>query len=1009
MTKTILYAFKTLALAAFLLAGPPTTAQTDGRSPMPVEPVTRHQPMKVARTGTQGKTVYGVLAFDYSDIYYTDGLVSFPLKGSETLTHVHLFGDATHGVTAGAYADGFYYVARATTDGTTEKAADLLKYDIDKDQTTTIGTLEGFGSYVADMSYDYSTHTMYAIERPGDMSSDLLTIDLTTGKSTKIADLDRRFFTLACTYGGQLYGISFEGDLCKIDKTTGAVTKVGATGLQPSYFQSMDFDHSDEQLYWAANLLEGTQEGGMARVDTLTGKATLLGPIGNLAEIAGLYIPFSASAPGTPAAVENFAITPDAGGANRAVLSWTNPVKTFDGKKLDVLSSVKVYRDKQLVKTLDGVHPGDEMTYTDELPVDAKGAFHTYSVLAVNEKGEGADTRARVFVGHDVPAKVQDLTLEADGFTTARLAWTMPGAGANGGYVDMESLFYKVTRQPGNVVVADNLKETSFEDKGLTTAGKYSYEVKAVNSDGESEAVKTDARVFGPENTMPYTCDFTSKDTPDTWTSIDGNHDGYSWMWSETSRGRVMGHQPSNVASSDDWLLSYYIPIEKGKTYRLEYDLHCYSKDSLEFYLLENSDTSAQVQKIAATAVEGSKDFRHYSLLFTANASGSFNLAVRALSPMRADWLELAKVYLHEAEKVNLAASTLTGEEQPTEGKESVYSVGIDNWGTDEVTAYEVKLKDGNGKELAKTSVTAPLASGASTSVDVAWTPADVSVEKLVAEVVAEGDEVAADNTSDTLTVSVREAFDGTLVKLGTESIQKSKNFPLGLYDQHAAAFNLYSADEIGLKGGTITKIAYPYDASSQYSNVENVETKIYMANTDLATTEGGWLPESELTLVYDGSLNIPQRTTGELELKLTTPFEYDGRNLAIISTVESPKYYAYVYFTQYTSPLAGNAAYTWGDYHSSVPFDFTQAGRVNSYGYTSSILLYINNALNVKGLETTPASVPYTLFDLSGRKMSSGVTGADGNIVRGGLKPGMYVLTYRANGTTHSVKHTIK
>lgn len=1009
MNKSIPTIFKLAVAVIGFAMSLSASAQTDGRHHTGVRPVEQQRAKKMALTTAQGKTAYGLLAFDYSDIYYTDGLVAFPLEGSETLQHVHLFGDATHSVTAGAYADGYYYVARATPDGDLEKAADLVKYDMEADEATTVGTITNFGAYVADMTYDYSTHTMYAIERPGDMTSDLLTINLETGEGTKVADLDRRFFTLACTYAGQLYGISFEGELCKIDKHTGRVVLVGATGLRPTYFQSMDFDHSDETLYWAANIDESTGVGGMARVDTLTGKATLTGPIGDGAEIAGLYIPFSASAPGTPAAVEQFSVTPGEKGASQAVVAWTNPVTTFDGKPLETISAVKVYRDKQLVKTLDNVTPGASMTYTDELPQGTKGAFHTYVVLAANSKGDGADVKARVFVGRDIPADVQNLNLQADGYTTAKLSWTQPEAGANGGYVDQGSLIYKVTRMPGNVVVAGNLKETAFEDKQLATAGKYSYTVQAINADGESKAVSTPQQVFGPVNTMPYMCDFTANDTPDTWTSIDGNGDGYSWMWSETSRGRVMGHQPSNTQQSDDWLLSYYLPIEKGKTYRLEYDMHSYSKDSLEFYLTQNSDTAMKVQQIAAVGVEGSKDFKHYSVLFTAKETGLFNLALHALSPLRADWLELSKIYLHEAEKINLAATTLTGEQQPMADKENVYQVGVDNWGTTEVDVYEVVLKDDAGNKLASRQVDEPLPSGKSAQVEVAWTPTDVAVTKMVAEVVCSGDEVPTDNTSDTLAVNVRPAFDGTVVKIGTESNQKSKSFPFGLYDQHAAAFNLYAASEIGLKAGTISKIAYPYDAIDQYEDVDNVQAKVYMANTDLVTTAGGWPDESELTLVYDGNINIEKQTEGELELTLDTPFNYDGRNLAVVTIVESAKYYPYVYFTQYASVLEGNAAYSWGDYRSTVPFDFTQKGKQNYYGYTSSVILYISSTLGVEKPEAVPATVAYRLFDMQGRQVASGVSNTNGAIDMATVKPGVYVVAYTINGSTHSTKVVVK
>lgn len=75
-------------------------------------------PLKVGTEGTS-KTAYGLLGYDETDYSYTSGLVSFPLSGTTEFGHVRLFGDATHEVTAGAYANGYYYISKALIDGST--------------------------------------------------------------------------------------------------------------------------------------------------------------------------------------------------------------------------------------------------------------------------------------------------------------------------------------------------------------------------------------------------------------------------------------------------------------------------------------------------------------------------------------------------------------------------------------------------------------------------------------------------------------------------------------------------------------------------------------------------------------------------------------------------------------------------------------------------------------------------------------------------------------------------
>lgn len=962
-------------------------------------------------TEATGKTAYGVLAYDETDIYYADGLVTFPLTGGSTFGHVRLFGNATYCVTAGAYADGYYYMARATTVDGKNYAADLLKYDIDGDSLSTVGTLDGFAYYVADMTYDNATNTMYAVERPeNDGTSDLRSIDLTTGVSVKVADLDRRFFTLACTYAGQLYGVSFEGELCKIDKATGAVTLIGSTGMSPNYFQSMEFDHDSETLYWT--YVDQLQGSGVATVDTVAGTATILGTLGDGAEIAGLYIPFSASAPGTPAAVSDLTVTPDAEGKCQATVTWTNPTLTYDGETLNDITDVKVYRDKKLIKTFAATDakPGQTMTYTDTMEETALGAWHTYIVVASNATGEGAESKTKAYVGKDILSAVQNVSLSITDYTTAVLTWDACESGVSGGYVDKSTVTYKITRNPDGVVLAENLKECTFTDNTIEKVGKYTYTVQAMNADSQSETSTSEAKVIGPVYTIPYSFDFTDADAPDSWTIVDGNNDGYTWIWGKNASGeQIMGHQGSNVSMSQDYLMSHYLAFEAGKKYRLDYTLHCYTNDQLYLQLVKECNQNKSAQYLTYTSIEGTTDFVRHTMMFTAQSTGNFNFAIGAFSPINSGWMELSSVSIKEADKVEIAASTIDGEKSPTAGKEATYTIGVQNFGSDDITNYVVTLKDTDGNTLVTEEVNTLLASGKDAQVKVTWTPQDQLVTGVMAEVSCEGDADLTNNATSTMAVEVRPAFKGKVVSIGTTSTKTNKSYPFDLYNQHAAVFNLYSADEIGMSSASIVKVGYPYEAKYLSKDAQDVPVKVYMGNTDLTTTAGGWIPESDLTLVYDSTINIAKGSEGELEIELTNPFEYDGHNLGVITVVECGTYYNYVYFTQYTSPLEGNAAYAWSNYSSKTAFDFTQTGKQNYYGYTSSIILYATQTSSIGKVDVRPASVAYDLYDMAGRKVSEGVTTVNGTVEQGKVAPGVYVMTYVKDGKRHSMKTIVK
>lgn len=1017
--SSTLHKAASLLLALLVMPAMQCLAQLNTRKPASNASASNRQaPLVIKKANSTTKTAYGVLGFDMTDGNMLNGLVSFPFTEGARFSLVKYFGDANHDVTAGAYAERYYYAELTQTDLTTQKMipVELIRYDIEKDVTESVGELSGYTSHINDMSYDYSTKTMYAISVLNDAYTQLFTIDLNTAESKLVADLDRRFFTLACTYEGQLYGISFEGDFCKIDKTNGNVTVVGATGWHPTYYQSMEFDHSDETLYWAANLMGGTDfDDCIATVDVNTGAAQKVAAVGNSPQIAGLYVPFAASAKGTPSAVSDFECVPGANGATTVALYWMNPTQTFDGKELSSLTDIKVYRDRELIKTFENPEMGEEMSYTDDLG-DVKGGYHFYSVVASNSVGEGAEEKVRIFVGRDIPADITTLTLQHDGYDKAVISWNQPELGPNGGYVDASSLSYKVVRKPDGRVIADGLKQTTVSDENISPVGQYSYSVVASNADGESNAVETETRVFGPAYSMPVTFDFTAFDADNSWTVMDANKDGYAWMWTKVSSGdRVMGHQASSTAVSDDWLISYYMPFEKDATYRAEMELHAYSADKLEFALLDEMYTVKPAQVLDTVTIKGNRDKQRIGVIFKAESDGYKNLGIHALSPMRADWLEVFNLSVKKAEKSNLAAVSISGPEKPMAKKESVYTVRVENRGTDKAYAYRVTLVDKNGEELNHKDVAVTLNSGEYADVEVAWTP-QVADTTAVCGVVRTwpDDEYADDNTTDYMTVIVREAFDGDVVAIGLESSATASSSPFDLSNQYAAALNIYSADEIGEnKDMLIQKLAWTYDALYQYSDVETIPVRIYLANTDLTNTKDGWIPEEQLTLVYDGITSIAQKTTGgDMTIALDEPFKYEaGKNLAVLTAVNCDTYCPYVSFRQYISPLEGNAAYEWGSYYAKQWFDFTQVGHQNYYSRTASIMIYMTDAQTDGITSANTAAVAgtaYTVSDVAGRVVATGVFSEQGTVNTSGLQRGVYVVSYKVDGKRQAMKISV-
>lgn len=195
-------------------------------------------------------------------------------------------GFRANGLHAGEFYDGSVYAYQRDGDGTYSfYAIDAYTYE----ETFIAEGLTG----AADMAYDYSTDTMFAV-----LYDELLTVDLTTGQTETVGEtgVDGGMLALACSGEGILYGMGADAALYTIDPETGAAYKVGDTGLSADNIQSMAYDHATNTLFWARCettpflLSYCTLASDLCIVDTETGEATVIGNIyGSEMQLSCLY------------------------------------------------------------------------------------------------------------------------------------------------------------------------------------------------------------------------------------------------------------------------------------------------------------------------------------------------------------------------------------------------------------------------------------------------------------------------------------------------------------------------------------------------------------------------------------------------------------------------------------------------------------------------------------------------------------------------------------------------
>lgn len=963
------------------------------------------------------KVAYGILTVDETEYRKVNSLVSFPLAGNFTTYHqIVQFGKTD--VFAGAYANDSYYAETTRINEIGAEVPDsLLKVDVKTGRYSRVGVLTGLSNKINDMTYDYATSTMWAIAVNSDNNaSELYTIDLNTAAVTKKFTLSKRYFTLACTYEGDLYAISFDGFLGKINKTTGEETEVAKLNETPNYMQTMEFDHTTGTLYWAAqtSTVQGpvqVDESFMATIDTLTAQVTRLGTIGDNGQIVGLYIPFSASAANTPAAVTDLKVVADENGLPQATLQWVNPSKLFGGEALTEITKVSIYRNGNLVTTLTG-KPGEAASYLDKIEEGFVGGHVDYRVVVSNANGDGAPAEITTFVGVDTPAEVLNLQTTKNGIDSVTLTWEAPAQSTNGGWFNPAEVSYRVVRND-NTVVAENTKELTITDQVTGKPRACFYTIYANNIAGQGGHTVSDTLVLGPKNTLPFTCDFSKDEDASQWMAIDADGDGNTWKLqvNAANKRRSWAYKPVPTGAGDDYAASHVFAFEAGKTYEVTAGMYVYGTCDFEFVLLKDGKNPISVQKYEQLSTNWSAADLTFS--FTPETSDDYQLAIKSLSGPNANFLFMHSIAVKELAGVNVVAAAIDGDATPALESASRYLVLVNNKGSKAVSDFRIELKDAaTDKVLTSLASTDSIEAGALKEYALDWTPTDKSVTAIVASVLCNEDKNPDDNATAAFTVSVQDAGNPSTCKVGTLSEGTTQFAPFALYDSNSGVLNIYKPEELGFKNKFIQQISY---AGTSFMG-KTFPVKVYMANTTREAAEG-WIPLNEMTLVYEGEATL--KMTGAtpkdcvLDIPLTTEFEYTGGNLAVFTELNwGYNSLSGVFFKSYERGENMGCGYWYG----SGAFDTAKEMTVAKYN--SSIAFTVNNKKStaIESIEKDKDVVFHTndrmlyvegevkevtICDMSGRK----VLHTNQMPVYAGSLRGTHLLTvYYMDGTQKTV-----
>lgn len=101
---------------------------------------------------------------------------------------------------------------------------------------------------------------------------------------------------------------------------------------------------------------------------------------------------------------------------------------------------------------------------------------------------------------------------------------------------------------------------------------------------------------------------------------------------------------------------------------------------------------------------------------------------------------------------------------------------------------------------------------------------------------------------------------------------------PFDFGSRHGAYEALFYPSDLMFAKGTIKHIVLKNSFSP---NSLDKPIRIWMAETDMQTLDEGWVPTSEMTPVFDGTVTFPNGEN-DIPFELSAPFEYTGRNLLV-------------------------------------------------------------------------------------------------------------------------------
>ena len=570
--------------------------------------------MGITTVMAQSSEVYGVLTSGTEAGIYKYTISPEGISDIECVCPISLNTEQNNEdrISGGCLVGDRYYYSMFVMTSKGYQSNGIYYYDLEEETTVQVVSWDykDQGPSCASWMYDFQNEVMYAGNGFQGGGTQLLTVDLTTGALNPVVTFNiteqpewavnpqtyaTSIISMCMTYDGTMYGVGYWGGLYKIDPTTGDCELIGymkdacpnpsngQVAFQYGGACDLVYDNDNGKMYLFMYQYPPTQYvpagyGGIGsgyalfEVDPETADVTYIEDTEGK-HFNGNSVIFSVAEASAPQAPQNLTATRGENGALSVTLEWDNPAKTYArGADLEELDYVVVLRNGEEVYRIENPEIGGHVTWTDT-EIAERGNY-SYRISGYNSMGQGDRASVTLYVGPGDPMAVSTLLVAPDG-PNAKITWVAPTEGKYKSWIDVNDLTYDVTRQPGDVKVAEGIAETEFIDETVPAIGFYTYEVVAHAGGYSSETVTSASTMVGPAITLPATIGFVDQNQFNLWKVYDLNGNNsmfmYSQYWPLYRPCAYVIYNYDNLAAADA-IISPYLQMEAGKHYKMTFD-----------------------------------------------------------------------------------------------------------------------------------------------------------------------------------------------------------------------------------------------------------------------------------------------------------------------------------------------------------------------------------------------------------------------------------------------------